>query len=156
MLVTGLDGSKFVQISAEGNDEYVTLDSQISDEERFKNCERLNIRCRSCQSLTLINGVVRENIDGDSNNGKTVEYGFSCLSCHKIFPIKSVYVQISMAIRNFIKKYYEGWLVCDDATCGNRTRMMSVFGRRCLVEGCHGAVVREVNKKNHIYIFIYN
>ncbi|CAO3621927.1 unnamed protein product [Cunninghamella blakesleeana] len=145
----GLDGSKFVRVSAEGNDDYTTLDSQISDEVRFKDCERLNIRCRSCQSLTLINGIVRENRDGDDGNiaEKILEYGFSCSNCHQMFPVKSVRVQITTAIRNFIKKYYEGWMICDDATCGNRTRMMSVFGRRCLIDGCHGAVVREYTDK---------
>ncbi|KAI9303501.1 DNA polymerase family B-domain-containing protein [Cunninghamella echinulata] len=134
----GLDGSKYVHVTNSENDDYVTLESQISDEIRFKNCERLSIRCQSCKSNTIYNGVVRI-IDE-----KTMEYGLSCSTCQKIFPMKSVYVQVTVAIRNYIRKYYEGWLVCDDGTCANRTRMMSVFGRRCLVDGCQGAVVREV------------
>jgi hypothetical protein len=27
---------------------------------------------------------------------------------------------------------YEGWTICDDPTCGHRTRIMSVYSRRCL------------------------
>lgn len=34
--------------------------------------------------------------------------------------------------------------MCDDPTCGQRTRSMSVYGRRCLRVGCRGAVGFEV------------
>ncbi|KHJ48876.1 DNA polymerase [Trichuris suis] len=32
---------------------------------------------------------------------------------------------LRLEIRKFINKYYEGWLVCDDISCGYRTRRMS-------------------------------
>ena len=52
--------------------------------------------------------------------------------------------QLEVQIREHIAKYYESWTVCDDATCGNRTRMMGVYGRRCLRPGCRGSVAFEV------------
>lgn len=57
----------------------------------------------------------------------------------------SVQTQLEVQIREHIAKYYEGWTVCDDATCGNRTRMMGVYGRRCLRPGCQGSVAFEVS-----------
>jgi len=60
-------------------------------------------------------------------------------------------------IRENISKYYEGWTICDDPTCGNRTRMMGVYGRRCLRQGCRGTVTFEVSSSRfdtlwHIFI----
>lgn len=49
-----------------------------------------------------------------------------------------------MQIRESITKYYQGWTVCDDPTCHNRTRMMGVYGRRCLRAECKGRVTFEV------------
>ncbi|KAI8093308.1 DNA polymerase family B-domain-containing protein [Halteromyces radiatus] len=140
----GLDGSKFTHVSmssgADG-DAYVTLDSQISDEERFKECDRLQLRCQQCQEITNFDGIGRL-VDGD-----TMEYGLSCIQCHHVLPTPSVHTQLTMAIRKYIRQYYEGWLICDDDTCFNRTRMMSVFGRRCSADGCQGAMIREYTDK---------
>jgi DNA polymerase alpha subunit A len=58
----GLDSSKFhVSVAAEQaeQEELYTLDSQINDEERFKDVEKLNVRCRGCQQRFDIAGVAR-------------------------------------------------------------------------------------------------
>lgn len=56
----------------------------------------------------------------------------------------SLVTQLDVQIRKIISHYYEGWLVCDDSSCAHRTRMMSVYGRRCLVAGCRGQMHFEV------------
>lgn len=122
-------------------DAYVTLESQISDEERFKDCERLELRCRHCKTNTTFDGI------GRVTNDDVIEYGLSCAQCHETLSIPSIRVQLTLAIRSCIRRYYEGWLICDDPTCSNRTRMMSVFGRRCVTHGCQGAMNREVRTK---------
>jgi hypothetical protein len=53
-------------------------------------------------------------------------------------------LQLEVQIREFIGRYYEGWMVCNDSTCGNRTRMMGVYGRNCLKFECKGRVSFEV------------
>lgn len=58
----GLDTSKFhISVAAEQaeQEELYTLDSQINDEERFKDVEKLNVRCRGCQQRFDIAGVAR-------------------------------------------------------------------------------------------------
>ncbi len=57
----------------------------------------------------------------------------------------SVQTQLEVQVREHIAKYYEGWTVCEDATCGHRTRMMGVYGRRCLRPGCLATVTFEVS-----------
>lgn len=71
--------------------------------------------------------------------------GPKCPGCQTVFGTASLQTQLVVQIREHISKYYEGWTVCDDPTCGNRTRMMGVYGRRCLRQGCRGTVAFEVS-----------
>lgn len=71
--------------------------------------------------------------------------GPTCPACHTIMGRASMQAQLETQIREHIGRYYEGWTVCDDPTCGNRTRMMGVYGRRCLRQGCRGTVAFEVS-----------
>ena len=63
----------------------------------------------------------------------------------------SLQIQLECQIREHINKYYEGWTVCDDPTCGNRVRMMGVYGRRCLKEWCRGSVTFEVGPESRAH-----
>lgn len=79
--------------------------------------------------------------------GVLSEHGFFCSNneCMAPLSLASVAVQLDIQLRRFIAKFYEAWLVCDETTCGNRTRMMSVYGKKCLVAGCRGAMHAEVS-----------
>ena len=61
-------------------------------------------------------------------------------SCAAPIGLASLQTQLEVQIRAHIARYYDGWMVCDDEVCGNRTRMMRVYGKRCLREGCRGAM----------------
>lgn len=71
--------------------------------------------------------------------------------CNKNYGTASLQVQLECKIREYIHRYYEGWTVCDDPTCGNRARMMGVYGRRCLKNGCYGSVSFEVSNPTAFY-----
>lgn len=71
-------------------------------------------------------------------------FGLQCPECKAVAQPASAGIQLTNAIRKYIQKYYQGWVVCDDQGCKNRTRMVSVAGRRCLVEGCRGSMHNEV------------
>ncbi|KAI8373058.1 DNA polymerase family B-domain-containing protein [Radiomyces spectabilis] len=140
----GLDGSKYHVIQAssfEENEDFATLDSQISDEERFKNAEKLVVKCNHCQGQSIFDGIVRK------RENDTVECGLYCTVCQQMIGPSSLQIQLTLAIRSYIRRYYDGWLVCDDTVCDNRTRMISVFGRRCLNQGCRGHMAREYSDK---------
>ncbi|KAL7325370.1 DNA-directed DNA polymerase alpha catalytic subunit pol1 [Mucor circinelloides] len=150
----GLDTKRFHFISHNnGNNdddsEFATLDSQISDEERFRNSEKLELKCNYCGQETLYEGIVRTSEDGK------VECGFDCSKCHLMITNASIKVQLSLAIRKYIQRYYDNWYVCDDITCGNRTRTLSVFGRRCLNHGCRGSMKREYTDKQMYTQLLY-
>lgn len=76
------------------------------------------------------------------------DHGFFCgnIECQASLPTPSLAVQLDLQLRGFISRFYEAWLVCDEPTCGNRTRMMSVYGKKCLVSGCRGAMHFEVSR----------
>jgi DNA polymerase alpha subunit A len=71
--------------------------------------------------------------------------GPACPSCQAPMTTASLQTQLEVQIRSLISRYYEMWTVCDDPTCGNRTRTMSVYGRRCIKQGCRGSVNFEVS-----------
>lgn len=132
----GLDTRKY-QInnssSAQEQKEIFPLESQIDDEVRFKDAIRFNLRCRACKGTF--------NYDGPANTPNTCSpNGVTCpnAECHKILPVISIVAQLESQIRQQTAKYYEAWLVCDDSSCGNRTRQMSVYGHRCLGPKAHG------------------
>ncbi|ORX36128.1 hypothetical protein BD324DRAFT_642777 [Kockovaella imperatae] len=133
----GLDPTRYAQTTHEvGEKQFFTFESQISDKERFKESDPLSIRCASCDTVFCFDGLV---------DGSTVVQpsGILCPACSTALHTASLAVQLENQIRAHISKYYLGYTVCDGEGCGARTRMMGVYGRRCLglvKEGCKGSV----------------
>lgn len=147
----GLDVRKY-QINTSGgtnqqSTEIFPLESQIPDSVRFRDAARLSLRCRDCKEVTVFEGLC------DSASFCTPE-GILCSNaeCKNAFSRLSIVMQLESQIRLQTSTYYEGWLVCDDPACGNRTRQMSVYGHRCLgsngrAEGCLGRMSYEYPEK---------
>ncbi|KAJ9620331.1 DNA-directed DNA polymerase alpha catalytic subunit pol1 [Knufia peltigerae] len=147
----GLDVRKY-QISTTSGDsrqsnEIFPLESQIPDSVRYRDAARLKLRCRHCEQTTVFEGLC------DSTTTCTPE-GIACSNadCQQIFTRMAVTTQLEAQIRVQTCLYYEGWLVCDDSSCGNRTRQISVYGHRCLgpngrAEGCLGRMSYEYSEK---------
>ena len=126
----GLDVRRYnsyqTQQNASNDDlEIHPLDSQIPDEIRFGDCARLSLRCRKCKTTSTFEGLV-------SSPNSVSASGVLCGSCGAGISPLSIVAQVEHAIRTQTSRYYEGWLVCDDSQCGNRTRQMNVYGTRCL------------------------
>ncbi|EKD17882.1 uncharacterized protein L3040_004421 [Drepanopeziza brunnea f. sp. 'multigermtubi'] len=148
----GLDVRKYSinnnNANAGGEAEISPLESQIDDEVRFKDAFRLRLQCRACKGKFGFEGLVGS-LDSCSAAGITCRCG------HTLSNI-SIIAQLEHQIRQQTSRYYEGWLVCDDQACGNRTRQMSVYGHRCLGpkglgHGCLGKMHYEYTEK-----MIYN
>ncbi|RSH90080.1 DNA-directed DNA polymerase alpha catalytic subunit pol1 [Saitozyma podzolica] len=140
----GLDPSRYSSshTGEAAERQFFTFESQISDKERFKEADPLSVRCMACESSFAFEGLLE-----DSSN--TIQpIGVVCPACTSVVPAPSIAVQLENAIRSHISRYYLGWTVCDgDDGCGARTRMMGVYGRRCLGmerEGCKGTVRLEI------------
>ncbi|BGP09423.1 DNA-directed DNA polymerase alpha catalytic subunit pol1 [Rhodotorula toruloides] len=133
----GLDAMRFKSTSLDVPErEFKTLQSQISDAQRFADAEPFRIRCRTCGTINPFDGIL------ENKAGMLSDHGFFCgnIECQASLPTPSLAVQLDLQLRGFISRFYEAWLVCDEPTCGNRTRMMSVYGKKCLVSGCRGAM----------------
>ncbi|KAI4118514.1 MAG: hypothetical protein LQ345_001448 [Seirophora villosa] len=125
------------------------LESQIPDEIRFKSCARLSLRCRHCKTCFAFEGLVPSRQDIEV-------HGVVCPNreaCGKPLSTLSITAQLEHAVRAAAGRYYDAHLVCDDPSCGNRTRQVSVYGHRCLgprgrAEGCRGRMRYAVGERD--------
>lgn len=146
----GLDTRKYSITSSNATNqtaEISPLESQIPDAIRFRDCQRFVLTCRQCKSPSTFEGL-------SSSIANVTPEGIVCsnVDCRKKFPNLTIVAQLEHAIRVQTSKYYDGYLVCDDSSCGNRTRQMSVYGHRCLgprgrAEGCLGRMRYEYGEK---------
>lgn len=148
----GLDTSKYRMSTNSGNDsnqeaEIMPLESQIPDEIRFKDSKPLSLRCNTCHKSFVYRGI------GILPDVVTHD-GFKCphTGCGAALTNLSVVAQLESFIRQHAARYYAGWLVCDDPSCGSRTRQMSVYGHRCLGprglgHGCLGRMNYEYTER---------
>ena len=122
--------------------EFHTLDSQLTDADRFREVDPLTLTCRHCGQTSSFGGLLVPAADRPADTAQITGDGLRCSSptCAAPLEITSILVQLELAVRTHIGRFYAGWLVCDDPSCANRTRMMSVLGRRCLRPACRGTV----------------
>lgn len=146
----GLDTRKYVMSSSaqQANNIYENwqlLESSISDEERYADANRLTLLCPHCQNATIFDGILK-------SKDVCVPNGLICTSCHKDIPLFSIISSVERLLRTEITRYYEGWVKCNDGSCGNRTRQISVYGKRCIgkdgcARSCRGVMAYEYSDK---------
>ncbi|KAG9599842.1 hypothetical protein KCU77_g3550, partial [Aureobasidium melanogenum] len=157
----GLDTSKYRVSSASGGNSYNAeteihpLESQVPDEIRYKDCAPLGLLCLSCRTPFQFRGLgVPATPDAEKLTAVVDNDGIHCpsSSCGALMPQLALAAQLESQIRAHTAQYYAAILVCDEATCGNRTRQMSVYGHRCLgprglAYGCTGKMQLEYSEK---------
>ncbi|KAI8907620.1 DNA polymerase family B-domain-containing protein [Powellomyces hirtus] len=149
----GLDPAKFHATPAgndaaeTGADALYTLDSQLTDAERFKDVDPWHPRCYQCGESHPFEGVVRLTKDTTAEPVSSL----SCPTCLQTLPTPSLVAQLSTAIRQHIKRYANTYLVCDDPSCPaggvGKTRHMGVYAEKCLVPNCMGTVRLEYDDR---------
>ncbi|KAJ1956569.1 DNA-directed DNA polymerase alpha catalytic subunit pol1, partial [Linderina pennispora] len=131
----GLDASKYHSAirSSEPQpaDALRTLDSQISDTERFRLAQPFMATCPKCKLQYEVGGIVRV-------QGSRTECGLSCTHCNALPTPAQLATQMALAIRHHIRRYYCFEMACDEPACGLHSRAMSVAGSRCLRPHCSG------------------
>jgi len=137
-----------------------TLESQIPDAERFKECIPFSVRCRNCKASFAFSSLVavvesetkvsllstRFHLTTDAQVQTSIcgPDGPVCPGCKTKLGVPSMQVQLENFIRQRIQEFYKGRTICQDPICGKQTRMVGVYGRRCLSETCQGTVVPKV------------
>ncbi|QEU59606.1 Pol1 [Kluyveromyces lactis] len=144
----GLDSRKYInrggangELNGRGMDTLQPLETTISDEERFRDSVPLELTCPNCDTKFVYGGIVA------SKEYRFVYSGIQCSNCNHIMTPIQVTSQLERIIRAHISLYYAGWVACDDSTCGNVTRQISVFGKRCLLDGCTGVMSYKYSDK---------
>uniref|UniRef100_A0A673NME3 DNA polymerase n=1 Tax=Sinocyclocheilus rhinocerous TaxID=307959 RepID=A0A673NME3_9TELE len=123
----GLDPSHFraqqQQQREDEGDNFLGAPAQLTDEERYRDCERFTFTCPDCGTENIYDNV----FEGGSTLQPSLK---NC--CHipcRGSPMEHP-VQISnkllLDIRRHIRRYYSGWLLCEDQACQNRTRRLPI------------------------------
>ncbi|KAJ3207497.1 DNA-directed DNA polymerase alpha catalytic subunit pol1 [Entophlyctis luteolus] len=142
----GLDAAKFqntFDVAELIEEKMYTLESTISEEERFKKCDKVHIYCPTCDVASEFPGLVRLVVD--ENGNANFESGLVCgnIDCKSPIPVPSVYQQFLVAMRAHIRRYMYGFSVCEERSCGARTKCIAVLVHRCQMPGCEGILVPE-------------
>lgn len=137
----GIDTKKYVARLRNGEgalNEIAPLESNITDVERFRQSSFLVLSCK-CGAKFRFGGIQ------PSKDYNITFNGVACAKCEYVFPTLRLTAQLESTIRKHLALYYAGWVVCDDAVCGIKTRQISVYGKRCIgssgtAHGCKGVM----------------
>ncbi|XP_029786584.1 DNA polymerase alpha catalytic subunit isoform X2 [Suricata suricatta] len=150
----GLDSTQFRvhhYHKDEENDALLGGPAQLTDEEKYRDCDRFKCPCPTCGTENIYDSV----FDGSGTDMEPSLCRCSNIDC-KASPLTFM-VQLSnkliMDIRRCIKKYYEGWLMCEEPACRNRTRRLPLqFSRNGpLCQVCMKAPLRPEYSDKSLY-----
>ncbi|KAG2067603.1 hypothetical protein BDR04DRAFT_1104760 [Suillus decipiens] len=132
----GLDPGRYrISGSMPAGSALTTLDSLVSDAERFRDVAPFLVRCRGCAGQMAFPPVY------DRDASILLSSGPTCPACSAPLGSASLQTQLEVQIRSFVARYYEGWVVCEDQACAYETRSMRMYGWRCgAPAGCKGRV----------------
>ncbi|KAI6078741.1 DNA polymerase alpha catalytic subunit isoform X6 [Aix galericulata] len=151
----GLDPSQFRvhhhYHKDEENDALVGGPAQLTDEEKYRDCERFKFCCLKCGTENIYDNVF-------DCSGRFIEPSLERCSkseCEES-PFNHV-VQMNnkllLDIRRYLRKYYNGWLICEEPTCQNRTRRVPLSFSRSgpVCPACRKAILRPEYSDKALY-----
>uniref|UniRef100_UPI00358F10A1 DNA polymerase alpha catalytic subunit n=1 Tax=Myxine glutinosa TaxID=7769 RepID=UPI00358F10A1 len=150
----GLDPSQFrvtQNMTHTETDALLGGTAQLSDVERYRDCKPFIFSCPKCRAN---NEFTAPFMDSDKTNqpdmGVCIREGCTeCLFCSS----NQMKNKLELDIRNHIQRYYVGLLVCEEPTCGHRTRRLplrfSRSGPTCMA--CQSAILRPEYTDNMLY-----
>ncbi|KAL2611548.1 hypothetical protein R1flu_023240 [Riccia fluitans] len=131
----GLDPSKFHQSQPvhEVEDTLLTSATILDDDDRYRHCEALQLVCPQCTKRYHFCGVSRmltPNQPGSSDQ-LGLDDPLRCPQCNQVGSLQRLSAamlanQVKQRAEEFIARYYDGWMMCDDEACGHLTRNVSL------------------------------
>ncbi|KAJ9591406.1 hypothetical protein L9F63_002012 [Diploptera punctata] len=123
----GLDPSGYRHVNKGPSSEESKVGEQIilSDEEKYRNCERFKFTCKneSCKAQIVMDGpVVR--VDGKISHFVLEKCSNPGCTIDPLQYLAGVQNSLTTASRSFIRQYYQNWMICEDPGCTNRTRRL--------------------------------
>ncbi|XP_078265270.1 DNA polymerase alpha catalytic subunit [Rhinoraja longicauda] len=152
----GLDPSQFrmnhICLQVEENNVMVGGSVQLTDEEKYRDAERFKFTCPSCGTENIYDNV----FDGSGLQIQPSSFHCSNVDCETSPSQYEVQMchKLTLDIRRHIKRYYSGWLVCEDQTCQNRTRQLPLrFSRNVpLCQTCAKGALKPEYPDKALYI----
>ncbi|EDO39342.1 predicted protein [Nematostella vectensis] len=148
----GLDPSGYRHAATRHDDEADALlggQAQMTDEERFKDCVRLVLKCKQpgCDQQTTIEELCKD------ASARTPLLSALCPGCEKLYSPATVINHLTVIIRKHIKEYYAGWQRCEDPSCDHRTRQVPLMHHRGTptCPNCHRAHMLPVYSDTALY-----
>jgi DNA polymerase alpha subunit A len=140
----GLDASKFRSQIAKEDEEDAIPNVVLDDVERFRDCKVFEMTCPACST------PIRP---GDQEWANRLK----CANCKEKIPVHSVENALTQAVRAAMTTFNDGWMACEESTCTQRIRQVSIsytntgkrteVGHQCLRVGCHGRMEKEYTDK---------
>ncbi|XP_030058230.1 DNA polymerase alpha catalytic subunit isoform X2 [Microcaecilia unicolor] len=142
----GLDPSQFRSHHQfqqdEENDALLGGPTQLTDEEKYRDCERFKFSCPKCTTENIYDSV----FDGSGSQIEPSLKRCSNPECDSspLHHVTQMQNKLVLEVRRHLKKYYSGWLMCDEQTCQNRTRRLPLnFSRNGpICQACLKATLR--------------
>lgn len=129
--------------------------AQVPDEDRYRMCERFTFKCpaQDCDTVITMDSAFR-GVGPGPNLEVALQY---CPNPKCKFPIFSriapILNKLRLDIRNHITKYYNGWLICEDPSCDNRTRRIPLLFNRGfpVCNSCRRGVLYREYSESQLY-----
>lgn len=116
----------------------VPFDSRLlNDVKRFQFCDKLTLQCMICKNTNEYEGPFNT-----INENKVC--GLKCIVCKEMMDTASVQVQVVLAARKYIDRYYHSSIQCSRPDCGFETKDVLLGQDRCLAKECPGKLTRKV------------
>ncbi|KAL2085873.1 hypothetical protein ACEWY4_019193 [Coilia grayii] len=128
----GLDPSHFRaqqrQQREEETDGLLGVPAQLTDEERYRDCERFTFACPQCGTENIYDNV----FEGAGSKIEPSLLQCCHVSCegHPVDHVTQISNKLQLDIRRHIRKYYSGWLQCEDQACTHRSRRLPILFSR--------------------------
>ncbi|XP_038658169.1 DNA polymerase alpha catalytic subunit [Scyliorhinus canicula] len=151
----GLDPSQFrihhQYLKDEENDALLGGPTQLTDEEKYRDSERFKFVCPKCGTENIYDNV----FDGSGQQIQPSLLHCSNIDCEAL-PVQyevQMRNKLTLDIRRHIKRYYSGWLICEEPTCQNRIRHLPLnFSRSGPVcQACTKATLKQEYPDKALY-----
>ncbi|KAL3682848.1 hypothetical protein R1sor_000870 [Riccia sorocarpa] len=127
----GLDPSKFHHSEPmhEVEDTLLSSATILDDDDRYRHCEALQLVCPQCTKRYQFCGVSRLLTPSQPGSSELLvsDDPLRCLQCNQVGSLQRLSTamlvnQVKQRAEEFIARYYDGWMMCDDEACGHLTR----------------------------------
>lgn len=161
----GLDPSKFHTVAIDhaqkARDERA-LGATSTELQRFATSKPLAVRCAKCAATLPLRGLL--SIYGDAENGASAANewlgargALSCSACGEKHSAARLHNALALALRAHVKDYYTAPLQCEEQSCRESSRSLSVHVSRddaglplfpaCTVPRCKGRMCKTVTER---------